>query len=238
MAATQLPSNNPRARELDIAIKGGDTDALQRMLGANPHLATCVVIERDGGGRTPLHLLADASGQRPRSRRTAEILVGAGADIDAPAVGMGHIETPLHWAASNDDVALIDALLDLGADIEHPGSSIDGGPPIQSALGYGMWKAVARLFERGATANLSHLVVLGLVDRVGDALVDTTIPQETLDVGLWNACRRGDVVIAAMLIERGADLGWAAPWSDETPLDIARSCGHQHLLERLGAPSG
>ena len=52
---------------------------------------------------------------------------------------MRHHETPLHWAASNDDVALIDALLDAGADLERGGSSIDGGPPLSSAVGYGQW---------------------------------------------------------------------------------------------------
>ena len=84
---------------------------------------------------------------------------------------MWHSESPLHWAASNDDTVLIDALLDAGADIECPGSSIGGGPPIQSALGYGQWLAVRRLFERGATATLSVCVVLGLADRAAD-LVD------------------------------------------------------------------
>jgi ankyrin repeat protein len=47
---------------------------------------------------------------------------------------MLHHETPLHWAASNDDLALIDALLDAGADLERGGSSIDGGPALSSAV--------------------------------------------------------------------------------------------------------
>jgi len=33
-------------------------------------------------------------------------------------------ETRLHWTASSDDVAVLDALLDAGADIESPGSVI------------------------------------------------------------------------------------------------------------------
>src|SRR5262249_18065955 len=82
-------------------------------------VARCVVENPKGGGRTPLHLFADWPGHRPNAAAIVQTLAAAGADLDAPAVGMWHRETPLHWAASNDDVALIDALLDAGADIEH-----------------------------------------------------------------------------------------------------------------------
>jgi hypothetical protein len=69
---------------------------------------------------------------------------------------MWHRETPFHWAASNDDVVLIDALIDAGADIKHDGSSIDGGSPLSSAIGYGQWAAARRLVERGARTLLWH----------------------------------------------------------------------------------
>lgn len=229
--------DDPVARALDTAIKGGDTEGLARLLATDPTLATCVVLEPEGDGRTPLHLLADAPGFRPRAATTVRILVDAGADLDAPAVGMWHTETPLHWAASNDDVALIDALLDAGADIEHPGSSIDGGSPVQSALGYGQWQAVRRLHERGATVRLAHLVVLGLTDKVLAAL-DMDHPQDELDACLWNACRRGDAVLARVLIDHGADVDWHAPWSNETPVDIARSARQDHLLPWLATQAG
>ena len=38
-----------------------------------------------------------------------------------------HNETPLHWAASSNDVAVADALIDAGADIEAAGGVIGGG---------------------------------------------------------------------------------------------------------------
>jgi ankyrin repeat protein len=95
-----------------------------------------------------------------------QTLAAAGADLDAPAVGMWHHEAPLHWAASNDDVALIDALLDASADIEHEGSSIDGGPPLCCAVGYGQWAAARRLVERGARTLLWHEAALGLMPAV------------------------------------------------------------------------
>jgi ankyrin repeat protein len=95
-----------------------------------------VVENPEGDGRSPLHLFADWPGHNPNAAAIVQTLATAGADLDAPAIGMWHLETPLHWAASNDDVELIDALLDAGADIEHTGSSIDGGSPLSSAVDY------------------------------------------------------------------------------------------------------
>jgi hypothetical protein len=228
----ELASEDPIAVELTLVIKGGDCERLASMLRSDPGLATCLVVE-DGGGRTPLHLLADAPGGRPRCRETVSALAAAGADLNAPAAGMWHVEAPLHWAASNDDIVLIDALLDAGADIECPGSSIGGGPPIQSAIGYGQWHAVRRLHERGAITSLSGLAILGVADRVAEALASTDLGPEVLSLALWNACRLGDIVIARMLIDGGADIAWRAPWSGETPAGIARSARQEHLLPWL-----
>jgi uncharacterized protein len=230
--AWSLPYDDPVAQEVIVVIKGGDCERLAEMLRSDPTLATCLVVE-DGGGRTPLHLLADAPGGRPRCRETVSALAAAGADLNAPAFGMWHIEAPLHWAASNDDVDLIDALLDAGADIECPGSSIGGGPPIQSAIVYGQWHAVRRLYERGAVTSLSGLAILGLTDRVAEALVRPDLDREELSLALWNTCRVGDIVIARMLIERGAGVAGRAPWSGQTPADIARSARQDHLLPWL-----
>lgn len=232
-APMRLASDDGQARELTAVIKGGDTARLAGMLAAEPLLATCLVTEPGGEGRTPLHLLADAPGGRPRAPETARLLAAAGAELDAPAVGMWHVEAPLHWAASNDDVELIDALLDAGADIERAGSSIGGGPPIQSALGYGQWRAVRRLRDRGATTGLQHAVVLGLTEAVAAAIQDPGLPGEDVSLALWNACRRGDLVIARMLLDRGADPAWLAPWSGQTHADIARESGQDHLLPWL-----
>ena len=84
------------------------------------------------------------------------MLAAAGTNLDAPAVAMWHKEAPLHWAASNDDVTLIDALLDAGADIEQAGSSNAGGPPLSSAVDYGQWAEARRLIARGARTELWH----------------------------------------------------------------------------------
>lgn len=60
------------------------------------------------------------------------LLIDAGADVNARFIGP-YSETPLHWAASSNDVEVVDELLDNGADIEAPGSVIGGGTPLADA---------------------------------------------------------------------------------------------------------
>jgi uncharacterized protein len=238
-AAGQDPGGapDPRVVEFTAALKRGDVDRLRPLLGADPGLATSLI-----NSRTPLHLFADAPGHRPNPAGVVSALAGAGADLDAHATGMSHHETPLHWAASNDDAELIDALLDAGADIEHPGSSISGGPPAESALGYAQWKALRRLHERGATMNLSRAAALGLLPLVTELVTATPAPDgEELASAFWNGCRAGQLETARYLAGRGADINWRAPWSGETPLDAARD-KHQRAvvawLTESGAASG
>jgi len=230
-------AQDPRVVEFTAAITRGDVESLQALLGADPGLATSLI-----NSRTPLHLFADAPGHRPNPVGVVSALADAGADLDAHAVGMWHHETPLHWSASNDDVELIDALLDAGADIEHPGSSISGGPATDSALGYAQWKALRRLYERGATMNLSRAAALGLMPLVTSLATASPPPDgEELGTAFWNACRAGQLEAARYLAGRGADIDWRAPWSGQTPLDAARDSRERAVvawLSECGASPG
>jgi uncharacterized protein len=238
----RLRSDEPLAIELTAIIKAGEVDRLRVLLASNPGIAGCVVEDAKGGGRTPLHLLADWPGHVSNAGAIVEALAADGANLDAAAGSMWHKETPLHWAASNDDVTLADALLDAGADIEHEGSSIDGGPPLSSAVGYGQWEVARRLVERGAQTLLWQEAALGMLSAIRHRFdADPVPPIDALSGAFWNACHGGQLAVARYLLERGVDLNWATPWSGQTPLDIAEQTGRNDvttwLLER-GAVRG
>jgi ankyrin repeat protein len=229
-----LPADDPRAVDLVDVLERGDAARLSWLLEADPGLATCLI-----DSVRPLHIFANAPGHRRCAATVVNLLVSAGADLDAHAIDTWHHETALHWAASNDDLALIDALLDAGADIEHPGSSINGGPPIASAVGYAQWAALRRLWERGARVTVGIAGALGepsLLARLAEA--DPPPAAEDINISLWNACRAGQLAAAQYLLTRGADLNWPAPWSGETPLDIANQAHQKDVvawLTRSGA---
>ena len=199
--------------ELDAAvaaIRGGDAAALEQLLAAHPELATARV-----GPRTLLHIATDWPGGLPRVVDTIRVLAAAGAELDAPFGGPSHDETPLHWAASADDLAAIDALLDAGADLDARGGIIGGGTPLNDATAFGQWQAARRLLERGARTSWFDAAALGLTDRLRD------VPDDELDGTLWAAAHGGQRAAAALLLERGADPGWVG-WDELTPLDVAR----------------
>jgi len=127
------------------AIRRGDIATLNLFLSQNP----AAVHARIDGQRTLLHVATDWPGHFLNVRQTITALVHLGADLNAPFHGR-HSETPLHWAASSDDTDALDALLDLGADIESPGSVMGGGAPLSDAAVFGCWRVARRLIERGA----------------------------------------------------------------------------------------
>lgn len=86
--------------------------------------------------RTLLHNVTDWPGHFRNGAATVALLIAAGADVNARFAGP-HTETPLRWAASSDDVEVLDALLDAGADIEAPGAVIGGGSPLRDATAFG-----------------------------------------------------------------------------------------------------
>ncbi|HEV7644903.1 MAG TPA: hypothetical protein VGO50_13235 [Pyrinomonadaceae bacterium] len=220
-----LNMNDPVAVALVTAIKTGDVETLRRMLLDDPALAQARIDkEGDGAGsRTLLHIATDWPSHFPNVAETIRVLAGSGADINARFEGAAHHqETPLHWAASSDDVAALDALLDAGADIEATGAVIGGGTPMADAAAFLCLKAAARLLERGAKTTIGQAAALGLLDRLkAYVLADPPPSAEDLGNAFWMACHGGRLAAAEYLFDRGAEINWIPFWERMTPLDAA-----------------
>ncbi|MGW0904404.1 ankyrin repeat domain-containing protein [Streptomyces sp. NPDC002853] len=231
-----LDSPDPLAVSVTEAIQKGDVPVLRQLLADHPTLATSR-ISQDGpaaGRRSLLHIATDWPGHRPHTAEVIATLVAAGADPDARFVG-AHTETPLHWAASNDDVAALDALIAAGADIEASGAVIGGGTPLADARGFGQWRAALRLLEHGARADLQDAATLGLLDQVETLLSapDSPTPTEAaITSAFWGACHGNQLPMAKLLLRHGADVNWIG-YDDMTPLDIARAQDADDVVQWL-----
>lgn len=246
MKATEiLKCDDPLAVELVAAIQSGDLYSLARLLAENPGLAQARIVGKKRGSSTPLHFATDWPGFFPNGPAVVKALLDAGADPSAPIEGGRHTETPLHWAASSDDVELAEALIDGGADIEATGASIAGGTPLDDAVGYGCWQVAWLLVERGAKVDkLWHAAGLGMTAHVEEFCASSPPPTpREINDAFWQACHGGRRRTAEYLLARGADLNWIPDYAKETPLAIAvsRDTGREHLVNWLrskGAEGG
>ncbi|MEK4850767.1 ankyrin repeat domain-containing protein [Paenibacillus sp. FSL H7-0756] len=205
-----------------------------------------------GLSRALLHIATDWPGHYPNNAAVVTALIEAGAEVNAQFSGP-HSETPLHWAASCDDVEVLDLLLDAGADIEAPGAVIAGGTPLDDAVAFAQWQAAQRLVERGAQPALWHAAALGLLDAMEAHFTGHPLPRrypwgassasaapDEVNVAFWCACHGGQRAAAEFLLAQGAELSWPSPWDGLTPLDVAKRSHATELaawLESLGAQS-
>jgi ankyrin repeat protein len=215
---TTITADAFSARAITRAIQEGDIEDLERLLKEDSTLADATIVDPGGCQRSLLHIVTDYPGHFPNGRQTVRSLVRAGADVNARFVGP-HEETPLHWAASTDDVAVIDTLIELGADLEASGSVVDGTTPLANAAAFAQWRAARRLLEHGAQANLWQAAALGLTDRMKQ-LLDADVSVDELTNALWCACHGGQRDAAEMLLQQGADRDWIGH-DGLTPLDAA-----------------
>jgi uncharacterized protein len=217
-----IPGSDPRAIDMLFAIREGDLAKVRRLIAEHPGLERARVLGRDNKGwRTPLHMVADWPGYFPNGPAIVQVLADAGADPndrgDAPVS-----ETPLHWAASNDDYEVAVALIDAGADIEVPGGTI--GTPLANAIGYACWHVARLLVARGA-----HVHRLWMAAALGDwtsleALLAADPPPDGDEIshGFWQACHGGQLRVAQYLLAQGGDMNYVPEYAGSASvIDVA-----------------
>ncbi len=221
------------------AIVDGELATLRRLLAANPALAHAR--SAYGHRATLLHHVAangvEVSRQWQSPANAAEIaraLLAAGAEPDAIA-GMYDEDTTLtllvssdHPAAAGTQLALVDALVEGGADVD-----FDGGRPLWTAIVWGYDRAVDRLIARGARVdNLVFAAAANDLERVSALLSSPMQPlrfgrfaiaaEHVLDHALIYAAGLGRRDAVALLVERGADVSFREAVYGNTALDAAR----------------
>lgn len=227
IGGSPIDTEEPLAKEVVAAIHAGDIEAIRWLLHEYPGLARARLGNPPEGSdpgmtRSLLHVVADWPGHYPNGAAMVALLVEAGADVNVRFTGP-HTETPLHWAASSDDVEVLDALLDAGADIEASGAVIAGGTALSDAVAFGQWRAGRRLVERGARTPLREAAGLGLMKRVERYFASDDPPTaDEITQAFWYACHGGQRSVAEYLLDRGADFNWISTWDNLTPLDAAR----------------
>ena len=83
-----LSSDDVLAIALVRAIRGGDIDALRRLLDEHPELASVRLQDNKGTTRTPLHVATDWPGYFPSGPAVVDLLISRGADPNAPVTGV------------------------------------------------------------------------------------------------------------------------------------------------------
>jgi ankyrin repeat protein len=128
LAVDMLLGLGARSDDLHDAVNAGDVARVQALIAAG---ADVNALNLTG---TPLHLAA-ATGQL----MIAEMLVNAGADLEAECVPTG--VRPLHTAAIHNRTEAAQFLVDRGADMEAPDAH--GKTPLAVAAAYGNVEAAA-----------------------------------------------------------------------------------------------
>lgn len=236
------------------AIVTGDIARLRQLLRANPKLVHLRSSREHGG--TLLHYVSanGVEGYRQKTPKNiveiAELLLSAGADVDARAdvynsscTTLGLVATSAPPKNAGVQRPLMQLLLDHGAMLDKPGLAGATGSLVRACFANGQPDAARFLADRGAPLDLETAAGVGRLVLVktyfgagGDLQAPATYRQ--LQNGFLLACMRGEEEVATFLLEHGANVTDPAD-TGATALHWAAGAGHLGLVKRLlelGAP--
>ncbi|MGQ0642832.1 MAG: ankyrin repeat domain-containing protein [Gemmatimonadaceae bacterium] len=226
------------------AIVTGDETMLQRLLRENPSL----IRERSlREHRATLLIYVGANGvevqKTPRNAvRIAEILLDAGADIDAigqmygGTTTLGLVATSVHPVVTGVQEPLMQLLLDRGASMDRAvAADYRNGLVVSACLANGRPAAAEFLADRGATLDLEGAAGVGRLDVLksyfpADGAAAKATPDQVKAALHW-ACGFGHAAVVDFLLNKGVDI--KARYGGATALHWAGGGGHLDIVKRL-----
>jgi hypothetical protein len=159
------------------AIVAGDAEALERLLRAHPDLVRARSTREHDATLLIYSSANGVEGYRQKSPKNAvaiaEMLLAAGADVDATAAvyggdctTLGLVATSAPPDAAGVQIPLIDLLLRHGARKDLEGSAGHAHSLVRACLANGQPRAAEHLADRGAPLDLSGAAGLGRLDTL------------------------------------------------------------------------
>ncbi len=223
------------------AVIAGDTETLKSLLGKSPDL---IRMRSSRAHRAMLIHYVAANGVEDERQSTpvnavdvANVLIDAGAEIDATFLDGGSGTTPLvslvtsfHPHKSGVAAELVSVFVNAGARVD----GIKGdGEPLRLALGFEYSESVQALLECGAKImNVEVAAGLGEFELVEKFVDGGSVSRRELEEAFWSACKYGQTDVAECLLKCGLDID-ATGGANNTGLMLASQRGRRDTVEML-----
>jgi ankyrin repeat protein len=231
------------------AVVAGDIPTLDRLLHERPSLIRARSTREHRA--TLLHYAA-ANGVENYRQETphnavavARALLAAGAEVDSEAemygggcTPLGLVATSIHPERAGVQNALMQILIDHGAQIDRPSAAGNNHSFVAGCLANGRGPAAEYLASHGALLDLEDAAGIGRLDLVkeyfdADGRLKPPATMKQLEAAFGWACEYGRTDVVAFLLEHGMPIDAAVKHDGQTGLHWAALCGHADVVSLL-----
>ncbi|MDE2699984.1 MAG: ankyrin repeat domain-containing protein [Gemmatimonadota bacterium] len=223
------------------AVISGDIETLKSLLEREPDL---IRLRSSRAHRAMLIHYVASNGVEDERQSTpvnavdvANVLIDAGAEIDATFLDGGSGTTPLVSLVTSFHPHKAGVAAELVSVFVNAGARVDGlkgdGEPLRLALSSEYPESVQALLECGAKImNVEVAAGLGELELVERFIDEGDISSGELEETFWSACKYGHTGVAECLLKRGVDID-ARGGANNTGLMLASQRGRRDAVEML-----
>jgi hypothetical protein len=243
-----LRHNSSRVAQFEAAVDAvvsGDVATLERLLREKPELIRARSTRAHHS--TLLHYVGSNGVEYFRQKtpknivKVAEILLEAGAEVDAAAdmygggsTTLGLAATSIHPFAAGVLEPLIALLLEHGAAVDGPG----GRSSVNACLANGRQRGAELMAGYGARLDLQGAAGVGRLDLVKsffkpDGSLKTSAARAQMHNAFAWACQYGRTSVVDFLLQRGMQIDAKLPHNGQTGMHWAASNAHVDTVKLL-----